>query len=111
MFADQIFDLRFGPGVERVISGAHVGEFGAAAFVDGDPAGQDGILRRDRPERTVGVPELIAQIEHAAAIVARQRFVVGVQIGHVGHERAETLVLGLGDVAAVGVSPERRNSG
>ena len=77
VFADQLLDLGLGGVVERIVGGAHVGEFGAPAVGCGDAAGEDGIFRRHRPERTVGVPEAIAQVEHAAAVVAGEGLVVG----------------------------------
>ena len=46
------------------------------------------------------MPELVAEIEQPAAVVARQRPVVLAEIGHVVHQRVEPLFVRLRDIAA-----------
>jgi hypothetical protein len=49
------------------------------------------------------VPELVAEIEHAAAVVAGQRLVVLIEVGDVVHADRQPPLLRLGDVVAGGV--------
>ena len=46
------------------------------------------------------MPQLIAEIEQPAAVVARHRLVVLAKVGHVVHQRVEPLFVILGDGAA-----------
>ena len=103
VLADEVLDLRLDGRVERVVGRAHVGELGVAADRIHDAGRQERVLRRDRPERAVGVPEHVAEIEQAHARVARQRLAVAAEIRHVVPPGLQALVLGLGDVAAAGV--------
>jgi hypothetical protein len=100
MLADEVLDQSLGLVVERVIGGAHIGEFGVAALIDDDAAGQDRKLRRDRAERAVGMPQLVAEVEQTAAIVARQRLVIVAEVRHVVDQRIEPLLLRPGHIAA-----------
>ena len=72
MFADQVFDFGLRRIVQRVVGGAHVGEFGVSAVVNHDPPGQQRILRRYRAIRTVRMPQPVAEVEHPPPVVARQ---------------------------------------
>ena len=92
--------MRLGLVVERVPGGAHVGEFGISSFLDGDAARKERVFRRDRAERTVRMPELVAEIEQPAAVVSRQGLLVLSEIGHVVHQRVEPLFVRLRDIAA-----------
>jgi PAS domain S-box-containing protein len=56
VFADQILDLGFGPRVQRVIGGTHIGKVRVGAPRWDDPAGQQRVFRRYRTERAVRVP-------------------------------------------------------
>ena len=40
VFGDQVFDFGLGCAVQRVVGGAHIGEFGVAASAGDDPSGQ-----------------------------------------------------------------------
>jgi hypothetical protein len=99
MLAHQVLDLRLGAVIEVVIGGAHVGELGVAAVIGHGAAGQQGELGRHGAEAAVGMPELVAQVEHPPPVVARQRLVVLVEVGHVGQFRRQTAVGVGGDVA------------
>jgi hypothetical protein len=103
VLADEVFDLRLGLVVERVIGGAHVGELGVAALRVHHPRRQQRELCRDRAERAVGVPQAIAEIEQIGAAVLRQRLAVLAEVGDVVEARGEAVFIGLGDVAAAGV--------
>ena len=81
--ADQVVHLALGRLVERVVGRAHVGELGVAAGSAGSARRQQRILGRHVLERAVGVPELVAEPEQAAAVVARQHLVVLVEVGDV----------------------------
>ena len=55
MEADQILDLVLKPLVKRVVSRAHIREFGVATRGGNGAARQQGIGCRHRVERTIGV--------------------------------------------------------
>jgi hypothetical protein len=100
VLANEIFGHGPRVVVERVIGGAHIGELGVAASVDDDPARKDRVFRRHRAERTVRVPELVAEVEQAAAVVARHRLMVLTEVRDVVHQRTEPLLVILGYGAA-----------
>ena len=97
--ADEVVHLALGLLVERIVGRAHVGEFGVAAGRRDVARRQQRILGRHRLERAVGMPELVAQPEQAAAVVARQHLVVLVEVGDVVQVHAHAPVLAGGDVA------------
>ena len=66
VLADQVLDQRLRGRVERVVGRAHVGELGVAAHRIHHPGRQQRVLGRDRPERAVGVPEHVAEVEERA---------------------------------------------
>ena len=103
MLADQVFDFRLGPVIQRIVGGAHVGEFGVSAGIHDDAAGQQRILRRNGFVGTVRVPELIAQVEQPAPVVACQRLVVHAEVRHVRHVSVEAASGGCDDAAGGGV--------
>ncbi len=100
MLADHVLDLGLGFVVERVIGRAHVGEFGVAALGIDHPRRQQRKLRRDRPERTVGMPQAVAEIEQMGAVIARQRLAVLAEIGDVVQSGGEPVIFLLGHGAA-----------
>ena len=97
--ADQVVHLAPGLLVERVVGRAHVGELGVAAGRRDRARREQRILGRHVLERAVGVPELVAQPEQAAAVVARQHLAVLVEVGDVVQVHAQAPVLRRGDVA------------
>src|SRR5450432_1403411 len=103
MLADHVLDLGPGLVVERVIGGAHVGEFGVAALGIDHARRQQRKLRRNRAERTVGMPQAVAEIEQMGAMIARQRLAVLAEIGDVVEAGAEAVIFLLGNVAAARV--------
>jgi hypothetical protein len=100
MFADHVLDLGLGLVVERVIGGAHVGEFGVAALGVHHARRQQRKFRRNRAERTVGVPQAVAEIEQMGAVIARQRLAVLAEVGDVVEAGVEARILRLDDIAA-----------
>ena len=99
VLADQVLALRLGLVVERIIGRAHVGEFGVAAGRRNAPRRQQRILRRHRLERTVGVPQPVAQTEQPPPVVARQHLVVLVEVGDVVDVHRQPALVTLRDVA------------
>ena len=69
MFADHVLDLGLGFVVERVVGGAHVGEFGVAALGVHHARRQQRKLRRNRAERAIGMPQAVAEIEQMGAVI------------------------------------------
>ena len=100
MLADHVLDLGLGVVVERVIGRAHVGEFGVAALGIDHPRRQQRKFGRDRAERTVGMPQAVAEIEKMGTAVARQRLAVLAEVGNVVQPRRQAVVFLLGDGAA-----------
>jgi hypothetical protein len=100
MFADHVLDLGLGLVIERIIGRTHVGKFGVAALGVHHPRRQQREFCRDRPERTVGMPQAVAEIEQMGAVFARQRLAVLAEVGDVVQPRGEAVVFPLGDGAA-----------
>ncbi len=92
MLANHIRDLGLGAVVERVIGGAHVGELGVAAPGRQHSPRQQRILRRDRPERAVGVPQPVAELEKPYPVLGRDDRAVPGQVGQIGNAGAEPVV-------------------
>ncbi len=89
VLADEFGDDFPRLGVERVIGRAHVGEFGVAALCRQDVGMQQRIFGGGRFERTVGVPQHVAEAEQPAAVVAGQNLVVTAKVRDVGDLDAE----------------------
>jgi hypothetical protein len=100
VLADQVLDLGFGLLVERVIGGTHVRELGIAAGGRDHARRKQRVFRGNGSERTVGVPEPIAEIEHAPPVVADIGLRILIEIGDVNHQRLQPLLVRFGDVAA-----------
>jgi len=83
VLADQVVDLSLGLVVERIIGRAHVGELRVAALRVHHAGRQQRKFRGDRAERTVGMPEAVAEIEQMLAMILRQRLAVLVKVGDV----------------------------
>ena len=71
MQADQILDLVLEPFVERVVSRTHVRKFGIATPGGNGTARQQRIGCRHRVERTVGMPQLVRELEQVSSAVGR----------------------------------------
>src|SRR6266851_7979923 len=96
MQADPIFDLVLEPFVERLVGRAHVREFGVAAPGGNGAARQQGIGCRDRVERTVGVPQLVRELEQVSPAVGRQWLAGSIDIREVLDAGAELAYLPFG---------------
>ncbi len=103
MLAHEVFDQRLRGRIERVVARPHVGELGVAADRIHHARRQQRVLGRNGPERAVGVPQHVPEIEQPHTRFARQRLAVASQVRDVVHADLEALVLGLGDVAPAGV--------
>src|SRR5580704_15773026 len=99
MLADEILDLSFGPLVERIVGGAHVGEFGVGAPGWYHASGKERVFRRDGAKRAVGVPETVAELEEPNPVFGRHDVAVLVEVREIGNARPEPLVLLHSDVA------------
>src|SRR5215469_13382124 len=93
MQADQILDLMPEPLVKRVISRSHVRKFGVAAPRGNGTARQQRIGRRHRVERTVGVPQLVRELEQVSSAVGRQRLAGSIDIREIFDAGAELAYL------------------
>ena len=83
VLADEVLDFPLGVLVERVVGGAHVGEFGVAALRIDDARRQQREFRRNGSEGRIGMPQAIAEVEQVHPAVARQRLAVLVEVGDV----------------------------
>src|SRR5438094_670239 len=92
VLADQVLDLGLRLVVQRVVGRAHVGELRVAAPGRDAARVQQRVLRRDRLERAVGVPEAVADGEEPAPVVAREHLMMLVEVRYVG-ERGRQAVL------------------
>src|SRR6516225_12147756 len=93
MFADEVFALRLGLPLERIIGCAHVGELGVAAL-GRDAAGvQQRIFGGYHLEGAVGVPEPVPDGEEPSPILPSERLVVLVEVGYVGEGRGEAILV------------------
>ena len=101
MLADETVTDLAGGVVQRVVGDAHVGELGVAALLGDDAAGEQRVFRRNGPERAVGMPEPVAEVEHAPPVVALERLAVLVQVRDVDHALLQAEFVRLGDVAAL----------
>src|SRR5581483_8290170 len=86
---NEVVDFALAGVVERVMGGAHIRELGVAAARRNAARRQDRIFGRHRLERAVGMPELVAEPEETAAIVARQHALVLVEVRDVVELHAE----------------------
>src|SRR5208282_3004607 len=98
VLADEILDLGLGARVECVIGRAHVGELGVGTPGRDDPPGEDRILRGNRPERAVRMPQPVTELEEPHAVFGRHDPAVLVEVGEIGDARAEPLLLVPADV-------------
>src|SRR5215831_20657515 len=93
MLADEILDFGLVASGERVIGGAHIGEFGVRTPRGKNPAREQRILRRDRAKRAVGVPQPVAELEEPYRVAVRHDVAVFVEVGKIGDARAQPLIL------------------
>src|SRR6516164_602629 len=93
VLADQILDLSFGAGIERVIGGAHIGKLSVGAPGGQHAPGKQRVLRRDRAERAVGMPEPVAELEEPDPVLIRDDVAVFVEVGEIRDPRPEPAVL------------------
>src|SRR5882757_5890428 len=100
MLADHVLDLGLGLVVERVIGRTHVGKFGVAALGVHHPRRQQRKFCRNRAERTVGMPQAVAEIEQMNTAVARQRLANLVEVGNIVKAGTKPGILWLDDIAS-----------
>src|SRR2546421_7105151 len=96
MEADQFLDLVLKPLLKRVVSRSHVCKFCVAAPRSDGPARQQGIGCRDRVERTVGVPQLVRELQQVSPAVGRQWLAGSIDIREVLDAGAELAYLPFG---------------
>ena len=84
MDGHQAVEARLRFGIERVVRRAQVGELGVAADRCDRTRIEQRRARRQVLERAVGMPQPVAQLEHAQAAVRVPDLVVGVQVGDIG---------------------------
>lgn len=67
--ATKILEPRLHAFGQSIVSGTHIREFGLAADRGDRTAVEQGGARRDGPERAVGMPELVAELEAARLVI------------------------------------------
>src|SRR3954467_1085589 len=96
MEAEQFLDLVLKPLLKRVVSRSHVCKFCVAAPRSDGPARQQRIGCRDRVERTVGVPQLVRELEQVSPAVGRQRLPGSIDIREIFNAGAKLAYLPIG---------------
>ena len=89
VLGDQILDLGLGLGVERIVGSSHISKLGIATSGRNDASGQQRVFCGYRLERRIRMPQPIAEIERAPAIIPRQQVAVLIEIRDVAHLDAE----------------------
>jgi hypothetical protein len=97
--------------VERVIGGAHVGKLGVPILFRQHPGVEQRILGWRGLERTVRMPQLVAEAEQPPAILARHDGVALAEVRDIGDFRGEPTVLvaahiGVGDLERAEIAAE-----
>src|SRR6476660_7199172 len=80
VLGDQIFDLALDLGVERIVGSSHISKLGIATSGRNDASGQQRVFCGHRLERRIRMPQPIAEIECAPAIIMRQYIAVLIEI-------------------------------